>query len=88
MKNSNHRAVDVRKMFGMSSVTVINYFMSFVDCKRLPLPKILCVDEIFLNIDSNHKYALALIDFETENLIDIVINRRKKILKDIFQTFP
>lgn len=75
-------------MFGMSSVTVTNYFMQFVDCKRLLLPKILCVDEVFLNIDSNHKYALVLMDFETGNIVDIVISRRKEDTQRYFSNIP
>lgn len=88
MKNPNNTAVDIGKMFGMSSVTVTNYFMQFVDCKRLPLPKILCVDEVFLNIDSNHKYALVLMDFETGNIVDIVISRRKEDTQRYFSNIP
>ena len=52
-----------------------NIFTAYVDLKRLPLPEILCVDEVYINISEKEKYTLVLMDFETGEIIDILHNR-------------
>ena len=62
--------------------------MQYVDLTRLKLPEILSVDEVFLNIDYKHKYALILMDFETKQIIDILPSRLKEDTQRYFLDIP
>ena len=65
-------------MFNISSSSVYNYFNAYVNPNRLSLPEIICIDEVFTDIDHNKKYSLVLIDFLTKEPIDIVYSRHKE----------
>ena len=48
----------------------------------------LCMDEIYSKTSRNNKYCCLLLDFETQNLIDVVINRKKYTLLNYFEQIP
>ena len=88
LKDLGATAISVAKKFNVSDTTVHNYFMQYVDLPRLKLPEILSVDEVFLNIDYKHKYALVLMDFETKQIIDILPSRLKEDTQRYFLDIP
>ena len=55
----------------ISDTSVHYIFLQYLDIKRLPLPEILSVDEVYLNIDYKHKYALILMDFQSGDIVDL-----------------
>ncbi len=75
MKNIHLTSADVAKRYHISDTSVHYIFLQYLDIKRLPLPEILSVDEVFLNIDYKHKYALVLMDFKSGDVVDILPNR-------------
>ncbi|MDO4467456.1 MAG: hypothetical protein Q4C49_10715 [Bacillota bacterium] len=62
--------------------------MSYVEVKRAPLPEVLCIDEVFLDISYSEKYACVLLDFKTNEIVDILPNRWKTTLDKYFYSIP
>ena len=83
--------VSIRKaasVYKVSDTYVHNLFMRSIDLKRLPLPKILSIDEVFVDIDDDARYSVILRDFETDQIIDILPNRNKETLDRYFKEMP
>ena len=59
--------------------TCSSIFDKYVAMQRLPLSEYICIDEVFLDMDSDGKYALVLIDFVSGEIIDLVTSRVNKI---------
>lgn len=76
----------VAKKNNVSVQTVINLFDKCVDIKRKPLPEVLSIDEHYFP-SSNIKdsaYVCILMNFLTGEIIDILPDRKKKVLIDYF----
>jgi len=59
-----------------------------VNIPRQTLPRVICIDEIYSKTSRKNKYSCLLLDFETSNLIDVIINRRKTTLLNYFEKIP
>lgn len=81
-------AASIAKKFNISDTHAITIFDQYVDLPRLQLPEILCVDEVFLDMDPRSKYALMLIDFATGNTVDVLRSRRKEVTEPYFSAIP
>lgn len=88
LKDTNRTLVDVANMFNVSDTYVREVFMSYIDMKRLPLPEVLSIDEVFLDIDYKTKFACVLMDFKTKEIVDILPNRWKTTLDSYFLSIP
>ena len=51
--------------YNISDTSVHYIFLQYLNIKRLPLPEIISVDEVFLDIDYKHRYALVIMDFDS-----------------------
>lgn len=88
MKNIHITTADVARKYNISDTSVHYIFLQYLDIKRLPLPEILSVDEVFLDIDYRHRYALVLMDFNTLEIIDILPNRWDETTNAYFLSTP
>lgn len=88
MKDLSLSARCIAERFNVSDTTVHNYFMQYVDIPRLPLSEVISIDEVYLNIDNKHKYALVIMDFETKNIIDILPSRLQEEVNKYFLSIP
>lgn len=88
MKNLNNSAAEVGRRFNMSDSEIHDIFSMYVDMKRLGLPEYISIDEVFLDISNNSKYAFIIMDFVTGQIVDIVHNRWKSTLTDYFYSIP
>lgn len=88
LKNINTSTAEVARRYNVSDTTVHYIVMQFLDIQRLPLPEILCIDEVHLDIDYRHKYGLFLMDFQTQNIIDILPNRLEETTNPYFLGIP
>lgn len=70
--------LDVAKKYNVSDTTVHYIFLQYLNIHRLHLPEILSVDEVHLDINYKHKYALILMDFKTGDIVDILPNRKNE----------
>jgi len=88
MKDINITTTEVAKRFNVSDTFVHYIFMQYLDIKRLPLPEILSIDEVHLDIDSYHNYALVMMDFVSGEIIDILPNRWEETTNAYFLSIP
>ena len=78
MKDITLSCSQIAARFNVSDTYVHNTFMQYVDLPRLPLTDAISIDEVFLNIDNESKFAVVIMDFNTGTILDIVQSRRKK----------
>ena len=62
----------------ISVTSAITIFQNNVSIPKKKLPRALCIDEIYLGKGSKRKYAVVLLDFETNQVIDFIYGRRKE----------
>lgn len=87
-RHLNRSASDIASRFHTSDTYVLEVFNRFVDMKRLPLGEAISVDEVYLDMASDCKYALVLQDFVTGEAIDLVISRKQNVTQSYFANIP
>ena len=87
-KDINETAASIAKKFKTSDTHVLEIFDRYVKLDRLPLTDIISVDEVYVDMDTNCKYALVIQDFYTGDSIDILRSRRSNITEPYFVSIP
>lgn len=59
-------------------------FMRYVNLQRLPLSSIISIDEVYLDIDHQRRYAMVIMDFIRNEVIDILPGRGKEVTDAYF----
>lgn len=78
----------VAKQHNISDTELHNLFMQYVNLKRLEMPEILCIDEVHTDYLPDCKYSLVLMEFTTQQIIDILPSRREIYTKSYFSSIP
>lgn len=78
----------IAKRFNVSTSHALNTFLRYVDMPRRQLTEVISVDEVFLGMQENRKYALVIMDFLTGEPIDMVPSRRKADTLPYFIEIP
>lgn len=81
-------SASIAKRFHVSDSHVHDVFDRYVKLDRLPLSDIISVDEVFLDMDDNCKYALVIQDFYTGDPIDLLRSRRTNVTEPYFVSIP
>lgn len=74
----------VAKKFQVSSTYVLNLFDRSVDLKRLTLPQVLCIDEVYGRKLTHKGYCFVMYSPQWNKIIDILDSRKKFDLIDYF----
>lgn len=88
LKDLHKTAAEVARKYFVSDTYVHYIVRQYLDIKRLPMPRILSVDEVFLDFDKENQYALVLMDFITGEIVDILPNRLDDTVKNYFYSIP
>lgn len=88
LRDINKSVAMVARQYHVSDTYLHDTFMRYVDMKSLPLPEVLSVDEVFLDIHPKAQYCLVLMDFKTRQIIDILANRWKSTVDNYFYSIP
>lgn len=64
--------------FNTTPTKIVDVFDTFGQMKKLPFSEVISIDEFYWNRRSETKYACAIIDFQTGDIIDILNGRRLK----------
>ena len=88
LKDINITAVQVAKRFNVSDTYVHYTFLKYINLQRLPLSRIIAIDEVYLNFNYQNRYALVIMDFVTGQIIDILPNRFKDTARQYFLSIP
>ena len=78
----------VAKEFDVSTSYVLNLFDSKVDLKRLSLPEVICVDEVYLKKLVKNSYCFIIYAPQWRKIIDVLDSRRELNLIDYFAKIP
>lgn len=84
MKDPNVTCKQVASRLHISDTTVHYTFMRYVEMKRLSLSRIISIDEVHLDLDNKHRYAMVIMDFITNEIIDILPGRGKAVTDAYF----
>lgn len=74
--------------FHVSDTYAHDVFERYVKLDRLPLTDAISVDEVFLHMDNNCKYALVIQDFHTGDPFDLLRSRRMNVTEPYFTSIP
>lgn len=88
LKNPHVTFKMVSEQVNLSITSVINTFISNVPTHKVILPRILCIDEIYLGRKAVMKYCAILLDFETNRIVDVIYGRSKNALHSYFNRIP
>jgi transposase len=64
--------------FNTTPTKISQVFDKYGQMVKLPLTEAICIDEFYWNRKSKTKYACAILDFNTGNIIDIINGRKIK----------
>lgn len=78
----------IAKCFNVSDTHVLDVFDRYVKLNRLPLPDVISVDEVYIDMDDYCKYALVIQDFYTGDPIDLLRSRRSHVTEPYFASIP
>lgn len=87
-RNLYRTATDIARMFNTSDTHVLDVFNRFVNMERLPLTEAISVDEVYLDMADDCKYALVIQDFITGDAIDLLISRKQNVTESYFMNIP
>lgn len=72
----------------LSIPTIERIFDDHAGISTGPFPEILCIDEVYASKYRQKVYACVLVDFETNQIYDLISSRRKDDLYEYFQKIP
>ena len=87
-QNRAESSVSISKRFHVSDTYAHDVFDRYVKLDRLPLTDAISVDEVFLDMDNDCKYALVIQDFHTGDPIDLLRSRRTNVTEPYFAALP
>ena len=83
-RNLMESSASIANRFHVSDTYAHEVFDRYVKLDRLPLTDVISVDEVFLDMDDNCKYALVIQDFHTGDPIDLLRSRRVSVTEPFF----
>ena len=81
-------ATSIAEKFNVSDTYALETFDKYVRLDRLPLPDIISIDEVHLEMDEYCKYALVIQDFYSGEPIDLLRSRRASVTEPYFSSIP
>ena len=81
LKEPSMNFKQVASLLHISESSVIRIFDKYCNIPRIPLPEVLCIDEIYTkHTDSNSPYSCVFSDFFNQSVIEVLSSRRKNYL--------
>lgn len=84
LKKYNETFSKVAERYHLTTRGIMKLFDRYCQMERLPLPKVLCIDEIYFSRKRRKKYVLVLLNFHNRVIIDILKDRDKHTLSSYF----
>lgn len=76
------------ELLHLAPSTIMDAFYKAVPIYSPSLPQVLCIDEVYLGRNAAKKYVAVLLDFESNQIVDIIYGRTKDALHSYFQRLP
>lgn len=88
LKDFNETYASVAQRYHISPTSVISMFDKHVSIPRKTLPKLINFDEVYAFRSKDSKYVCVLLDYESQEPIDILPKRHKDWLISYFMKIP
>lgn len=88
LKNPRTTFTEVAKRYHVSPTSATSLFDKHVHIARRPLPKYLCIDEVYGFKSYNSKYVCVLLDYTSQNIVDVLPSRHKDELINYLSLIP
>lgn len=87
-RNLLETSASIAKHFNVSDTYAHEVFNRYVKLDILPLTDAISIDEVYLDMDDNCKYALIIQDFHTGDPIDLLRSRRVSVTESYLTSIP
>lgn len=88
LKNPKESFTNVAKRHNVSITTVISIFDHHVHISRASLPEYLCLDEVYAFRSHKSNYVCVMLDYSSQNIVDLLPSRQKYDLINYFESIP
>ena len=88
LKDETETFASCAKRHNLSVNTVIKIFDDYVSIARKQLDEILCIDEVYAFKSRDSKYVCVLLDYKTQEILDLLPSRRIGKLATYFRAIP
>ena len=88
LRNLTATYTSVAKEYDVSVSYVTNLFDVKIDLKRLKLPEVICIDEVYLKKLVKNSYCFIIYSPQWRKIIDVLDSRRELNLIDYFAHIP
>lgn len=88
LKLANETFTSVSNRYHISPTQVANIFDHHINISRRPLSEYISIDEVYAFHSDDSKYVCVLLDFKTQQIIDILPSRKKYDLLNYFESIP
>lgn len=90
LKSQSETFTSVAQRYHISPTSVASIFDQHVQMDRLPLPEMIIIDETyaFVHKGEKSKYVFTILDYVTQEPIDILPSRKLNYLKSYFLNIP
>lgn len=78
----------VAERYHLSPTSVVSIFDNYVDIGRSQFSEVICIDEVYAFKSYQGKYVCVLLDFKTQEIIDLLPSRKKADLYSYLRTIP
>lgn len=75
----------VGELLQLSTTTILDIFVGHCPDTKKTLPRVLCIDEVYLGRNATKKYVALLMNFESMEIMDVIYGRSKAALHSYFQ---
>jgi transposase len=87
LKDSHLTFKKTAELSNLSTNTIINTFYNNRPNPKSYLPEVLYIDAIYLGHNASKKHVVVLLDFKTNQIVDIIYGGTKNALHSYFQKF-
>lgn len=87
MKDTSLTCAAVARRYQMSDTYVHSIMLRYLDFKPLALGDIISIDEVYLDIEYQHRYVVIVRDFITSNVIEVLPNRNYETIRRFFASY-
>ena len=88
LKSPNETFTSVAERYHVSATSVASIFDEHVDMEARKMPHYLSVDEVYAFRSEKSKYVCVLLDYFSQEPVDILPSRQKKYLLEYFKRIP
>ena len=87
-RDLDNTAADIARRFNTSDTHVLDVFDRFVRMERLPLGIAISVDEVYIDMSLDCRFALVIQNFMTSETIDLLPSRKQEVTEPYFAGIP